>query len=229
MGLETVKVRRARLTVAVRSHNVGAMNPGPRIALLLAVLAPTVAHGGEVFVGTDQDGLLTITDSPATVTGFQALASFTVPAPVLRHKIPRTTALDAYDALILAAAEQAGIQAALLKAVCLAESRMNPRAVSPAGAQGLMQLIPATARALGVHDPFDPAQSLRAGARYLSTHLLEFGDLRLAVAAYNTGPQFIRDRRQWPTETRRFVERVVEWTRYFTERRPVGADLEKVD
>ena len=218
------------MTLPPGSHNVGAMPPGPRIALvLLTVLAPGAAMGAEVFVGTDRDGVLTITDSPVGVEGFEPLLAFQVPAPALHHRLPRTPDIDAYDALILATAERAAIPPALLKAVCLAESRMNPRAVSPAGARGLMQLIPATARALGVRDPFDPAQSLEAGARYLATHLLEFGDVRLAVAAYNVGPQYVREHRQWPAETRLFVERVSEWTRYFTERRPVGADLEKVD
>jgi hypothetical protein len=221
------------LTFSRESHSVGAMPTGAgnalRISLLLAVLAPGAAFGGEVFVGTDLDGVLTITDSPSAVSGFEPLVAFQVPGPVLRNKMPRTTDLNTYDALILAAAEKAGIPPALLKAVALAESRMNPRAVSPAGAQGLMQLIPSTARALGVHDPFNPVQSLEAGARYLATHLLEFGDVRLAIAAYNVGPQYIRDHRQWPAETRVFVERVAEWTRYFTERRPVGAELERVD
>lgn len=82
-----------------------------------------------------------------------------------------------------------GLPSGLVEAVARAESGLNPLAVSPAGALGLMQLMPGTARALGVADPFDPAQNVEAGARYLR-HLLDRfgGDLRLALAAYNAGP-----------------------------------------
>ncbi|MBN1334762.1 MAG: lytic transglycosylase domain-containing protein [Deltaproteobacteria bacterium] len=201
----------------------------PILLVLLAASVARSAFAADIFVGTDQDGVLTITDSPGSLPEFEAMVTFEVPAPALRHKMPKTPDLHAYDALILATAERTGVPAALLKAVCLAESRMNPRAVSPAGAKGLMQLIPTTARALGVRDPFDPAQSLEAGARYLARQLAEFGDVERAVAAYNVGPRYVRERRPWPAETRRFVGRVAEWTRYFTERRPVGSDLEPVD
>ncbi len=72
-----------------------------------------------------------------------------------------------YDDMIKQAADEAGVPPALVKAVAKAESGFNPQAGSPAGAQGLMQLMPGTARGLGVTDPFDPLQSLRGGAKYL--------------------------------------------------------------
>jgi soluble lytic murein transglycosylase-like protein len=94
-----------------------------------------------------------------------------------------------YADLIQRTAARYGLDPALLAALTRAESNFNPRAVSHAGAQGLTQLMPATARGLGVTDPFDPAQNLDGGARFLSDMLRRYhGDANLAIAAYNAGP-----------------------------------------
>jgi peptidoglycan DL-endopeptidase CwlO len=91
-----------------------------------------------------------------------------------------------YNSLFTRAAAQHGVPAVLLAAVAKVESGYNPKAVSPAGAQGLMQLMPGTAAGLGV-DPFDPAQAVDGAARLLAGHLREFGSVPLALAAYNAG------------------------------------------
>jgi len=93
-----------------------------------------------------------------------------------------------YADLFTAASAKYGVDAGLLAAVARQESGFNPKAVSPAGAQGLMQLMPATARGLGVANPFDPAQAVDGAARLLKAHLAEFGRVDLALAAYNAGP-----------------------------------------
>jgi soluble lytic murein transglycosylase-like protein len=93
-----------------------------------------------------------------------------------------------YDDIINAAAAKTGLPADLIRAVIRTESSFNKNAVSRAGAQGLMQLMPGTARSLGVTDPFDPEQNINAGASYLKKQLDRFQDVRLALAAYNTGP-----------------------------------------
>lgn len=93
-----------------------------------------------------------------------------------------------FDALFAAATARHRLPAGLLEAVARVESSLRPDAVSHAGAQGLMQLMPATARAMGVTDPFDPAQAVDGAARLLRLHLDRFGErLPLAIAAYHAG------------------------------------------
>ncbi len=80
----------------------------------------------------------------------------------------------------------------LLRAVAKVESNFNPTAVSPKGAMGIMQLIPSTARLVGVNNPFDPVENIYGGAKYLRMLLDEFGDLKLSLAAYNAGPLAVK-------------------------------------
>ena len=106
------------------------------------------------------------------------------------------------------AAREHGIDARLLAAVAHRESRGNPNAISPVGACGVMQLMPATARYLGVKDVFDPRQNVFAGAKYLRTLLDTFnGDLDLTLAAYNAGPGAVQRFHGVPPyrETREYV------------------------
>ena len=111
-------------------------------------------------------------------------------------------------------APSSGLEPQLLLAVISAESGFRAKAVSPKGAQGLMQLMPATARRLGVTDSFDPEQNVRGGARYLTELLRMFNDdMRLALAAYNAGENAVlRHGRAIPPypETRQYVARVME-------------------
>lgn len=118
-----------------------------------------------------------------------------------------------YESLIAAASTRHGVDSGLLRAVIRAESGFNPRAVSRTGAQGLMQLMPGTSRALGVSDPFDPARNIDGGARYLR-HLLDmFGSQPLAVAAYNAGPGSVKRYGGIPpySETQAYVRRVMDY------------------
>lgn len=113
--------------------------------------------------------------------------------------------------LIQQAAQSNGVDTALVAAVARAESGFNPTAGSPAGAQGLMQLMPGTARGLGVTDPFDAAQSANGGAKYLRVQLDRFGDPALALAAYNAGPGAVTKYGGVPPykETQTYVQRVL--------------------
>lgn len=123
------------------------------------------------------------------------------------------TALPAtlYDGFIERVAREQGLPADLIKAVALVESGFDPHAESPKGAQGLMQLMPATAAQYGVEDAFDPLQNLRAGTIHLRRLLDEFGgDLVLALAAYNAGSGAVRRHGGVPNyrETREYVRKV---------------------
>lgn len=115
------------------------------------------------------------------------------------------------EALVARSAAQQGLDPALVRAVVQAESGFNPRAVSPAGAKGLMQLMDGTARALGVRDAFDPAENVAGGTRYLRQLLTQFGDERLALAAYNAGPGAVQRYGGVPPfdETQRYVATVL--------------------
>lgn len=117
----------------------------------------------------------------------------------------------AYQAEIAAASREFGVEEAVIRAIMHAESSYNPMALSHAGAQGLMQLMPATARRFGVSDAFNAGQNIRGGVQYLSWLLKRFnGDLRLAAAGYNAGEGAVDRHGGVPPyrETQRYVERV---------------------
>jgi len=120
---------------------------------------------------------------------------------------------QAYHAEIAAAAREFGVEEAVVRAVIHAESAFNPTALSRAGAQGLMQLMPATARRFGVSDAYDAAQNIRGGVQYLSWLLRRFnGDLTLAAAGYNAGEGAVDRHGGVPpyNETQYYVKRVAQ-------------------
>jgi hypothetical protein len=116
-----------------------------------------------------------------------------------------------YDDLFTAASQKYGVPAALLSAVAKQESGYDATAVSPAGARGLMQLMPGTAKSLGVTDPFDPAQAVDGAARMLRDLTRRFGSTELALAAYNAGPGAVLKYDGIPPypETQRYVRNVM--------------------
>jgi len=119
------------------------------------------------------------------------------------------------------ASRRYGLDPSLVLAVVAVESGFRPEAVSPKGAQGLMQLMPRTAAALGVSDPLDPEQNLDAGVRHLEALLKQYnGDLRRALAAYNAGQGAVAKYSGVPPyrETREYVKRVLE--RYRAKKAP---------
>ena len=119
--------------------------------------------------------------------------------------------LAPFEPAIQKAARQSGLDANLIRAVIFAESSGNPRARSPRGALGLMQLMPDTAREMGVTNPLDPEENILGGTRYLRLLLDRFqGHLKKALAAYNAGPDAVDRYGHIPPypETRRYVRRI---------------------
>lgn len=130
------------------------------------------------------------------------------PSPSLVPKAP--IAKEPLEQAIDRAAEDQGIHPSFVHAVIRAESNYNPGAISPKGAQGLMQLMPQTARRFGVKNSFDPLDNLQGGVRYLRFLLDTYGDAGLTLAAYNAGEGAVDRYRGVPpySETREFVRRV---------------------
>ena len=156
----------AVLRSGARLHITGYEREGERVRLAV--------EGGTVFVAAAD--LLAVEPEEH----FAAVPAAAVIAP------------GPFGNLIHAAAEKHGVDESLITWVIAAESNFNPRAVSRKRAQGLMQLLPATAAVYAVSDIFDPAENIDAGTRYLKDLLGRYrGDLRLALAAYNAGPEMV--------------------------------------
>lgn len=182
------------------------------VFLLLALLWAAAAQA-DVYVKEDADGALVLTDTPGG-EGFELLLRSerdAAAAPVAARAEHPSARLHAPR--IERAARAAGVDASLLHAVIRAESAYNPKAVSPKGAAGLMQLMPATARRYGVADRFDPDQNVLGGALYLRDLLARFdGQLELALAAYNAGEGAVQKyggRIPPYAETQRYVPQVM--------------------
>ena len=186
----------------------------PVRTLLLAVLAALawpVQADAQIYVWRDAGGTLVLSDrrlDPGAVT-------YAVPnAPRFRSTRPATpsAARERFEPLVQEHAARHSLRPDLVRAVIQVESGFNPGATSPKGAMGLMQLMPGTARELGVRNPYDPADNIRGGTAYLRQLLDRYdGNEELALAAYNAGSGAVdRYGRQVPPyrETQDYVRKV---------------------
>jgi len=122
-----------------------------------------------------------------------------------------------YASIIDQASSRFGVAPPLIKAIIKTESDFDHRAVSHRGAKGLMQLMPKTADAMEVKDPYDPEANIFGGTRYFSQLLTRFKDVKKALAAYNAGPEVVERYQDVPPipETRAFVEKVMRYYRHY--------------
>ena len=201
-----------------------------RCALVsLAIVATSSVADAQIYTWRDASGTMMMADTAPADTSV-AVRAFKVPRSTesIRVTKPVSSAYRAtYDDLIVDYAKASNLRPDLVRAVVQVESGFNPLAVSPKGAMGLMQLMPATAAQLGVRSPFDPEENIRGGTTYLRQLLDRFqGNEELALAAYNAGPMAVdRYGAKVPPyqETRDYVRKVKTQTTVATSqaRRPV--------
>jgi soluble lytic murein transglycosylase-like protein len=171
----------------------------PATVFLFAALLALPAGAGKVEIAVREDGVRVMRNEP------DAARSRRLAASLVRVPDPATVELIDHWSL------ERDLDPRLVRAVMQVESGYNPRALSDKGAMGLMQLMPDTARDLEVGDPWDPEQNVRGGTAYLRRMLDRFGDLELALAAYNAGPETVVQYAGVPPfeQTRSYVHQVL--------------------
>jgi soluble lytic murein transglycosylase-like protein len=190
---------------------------------VLGILWISASHA-DIYRYVDSKGVIHFSNVPTNPNYRLYMKEERGSRPLLSEpKLVSRAKLDRYDPLIQHTARRHGLDHSLVTAVIKVESDFDPGAVSSKGARGLMQLMPGTARELGVRDSFDPWENVEGGVRYLR-NLLEFfnGNLPLALAAYNAGREAVLQHGGIPPypETRQYVERVLQYYDLF--RRDMG-------
>ena len=182
------------------------------LGVTLLVLGSNAPAGGRIYTFTDEAGVTHFTNGPRD-RRYRPLDA----SDIGRFRMQRVPRHWLYDGLIGLTAREHRLQPALVKAVIAAESNFDPDAVSRRGAQGLMQLMPETAAALGVADPLQPLENVRGGTRYLRLMIDRYGALERALAAYNAGPSAVDRHGGIPPypETRDYVQRVLTYYRHY--------------
>lgn len=183
------------------------MRPSTVIRFLLTCLAALAIAPA----AASASGGLQAPDPAVTATGGVSSEASSLAAPQSVASAPIVAAAVPYGVEIAVTAHRWGIPVPLFTALVWQESGFNAKARSRSGARGLTQLMPGTARELGVRRVYDPVENLNGGARYLRTQLVAFRSKRLALAAYNAGPGAVRRHRGVPPyrETRNYVTRIL--------------------
>lgn len=185
------------------------MRPFVLIVYAILLTIPSFASA-DIYKYVDAEGVIHLTNVP-TESGIKYTLIMKEKRVIFDRKLGED--ISKYDHLIKKASEKYSVDPALIKAVIKAESNFNHRAVSKKGARGLMQLMPATASSLQVQDSFHPESNIEGGVRYLRYLLNYFGNLHLAIAAYNAGENAVIRYGGIPPyrETQTYVRRVLSY------------------
>jgi soluble lytic murein transglycosylase-like protein len=176
------------------------------LLFMMLLLAPPLF--ADIYIYVDNNGVLHFTNVPTASKNYRVY---------IKERPKKTLAsniTDLYDHVISEASKRHGLSFSLLKALIKTESDFDPRAVSKAGARGLMQLMPENIKTLRIKNPFDPRENIMGGAQYLKQLINRFdGKLPLALAAYNAGPAVVEQYQRIPPfkETENFVHEVMKY------------------
>lgn len=168
--------------------------------VILSIIICTYSWA-DIYVYIDKEGVKHFTDSPMDK----------------RYKLYwRVRYCNAYDNLIRKTAKKYSLSPSLLKALIKVESDFDSGAISSSGAMGLMQLLPATAKGLGVKNPFSPSENIEGGAKYLKYLLSKFqGNISQGLAAYLLGPEAVINRHNLPSEVKDYIQQVLYYQRFY--------------
>ncbi len=193
-------------------------------ALTAAMLIPVTARA-DIYAFTDDKGVKHFTNIAGLDRRYKLIRKEGPIAPraATTSYMPSEAEIQRYQSIVALASRTHGVDDSLVHAVISAESAYNPRAISKAGAQGIMQLMPGTARRYGVSDAMDPVENIHGGVRYLKDLLAMFnGNAELAVAGYNAGENaVIKYGNKIPpyAETVNYVPKVMDFYRKFQARK----------
>ena len=177
------------------------------IFMVIIIFASVLPVYADIYMYIDTEGVLHFTNTPTST-------KYKIYIKEKHRRSSNTHSTDKYDRLIEEASKRHGVLFPLIKAVIKAESDFDPRAVSKAGALGLMQIMPKNVNALKISDPFNPLENIMGGTRYFKQLIDKYeGKLQLALAAYNAGPNTVDYYNGIPPlkETENYVKRVMKY------------------
>jgi peptidoglycan DL-endopeptidase CwlO len=215
MGISLPRISRDQAKVGTPVNSLAEAKPGDILAFNRPVDHVAIYIGDGKMIAAPQPGekvkIQSVYATPSAIRRVIPDTAVAATGPIVRPAGLQSGGLAGvpYADLFTKAGAKYGVSPKLLAAVAKVESGYNPKAVSPAGAQGLMQIMPSTAKGLGVN-PLDPAQAVDGAARLLAKHLKEFGSVPMALAAYNAGGGAVHKYHGIPpyAETQAYVPKV---------------------